>query len=72
VIALANFARLPAAILSEQQATIDQLKATAAHQQKQIEALTATVRKVSDRIVLSAPASAKDAVKVAMASKAKR
>ena len=40
----------------EQQVAIAQLKATAAQQQKQIEALTATVRKVSERVELSAPA----------------
>jgi hypothetical protein len=42
--------------VEEQQAAIAQLKATAAQQQKQIEALTATVRKVTARIDLSAPA----------------
>ena len=41
--------------MEEQQAAIAQLKATAAQQQKQIEALTATVRKVSDQIALSKP-----------------
>jgi len=33
---------------------IEQLKTTAAQQQKQIEALTDTVRKVSERVELSA------------------
>jgi hypothetical protein len=42
--------------VEEQQATIVQLKATAVQQQKQIEALTATVQKVSDQIALSRPA----------------
>ena len=42
--------------VEEQAATIAQMKATAAQQQKQIEALTATVRKVSKRVELSAPA----------------
>jgi len=36
---------------------MQQLKATVAHQQKQIEALTATVQKVSDQVALSKPAS---------------
>jgi uncharacterized coiled-coil protein SlyX len=40
--------------VEEQQAAIAQLKATAAQQQKQIEALTATVRKVSERVELTA------------------
>jgi hypothetical protein len=35
---------------------VQQLKATVAQQQKQIETLTATVQKVSERIELSAPA----------------
>jgi hypothetical protein len=35
---------------------VQQLKETVAQQQKQIEALTATVRKVSERVELSAPA----------------
>jgi hypothetical protein len=39
--------------VEEQQAAIAQLKATAAQQEKQIEALTATVQKVSDQVVLS-------------------
>jgi uncharacterized coiled-coil protein SlyX len=34
--------------VTEQQTTIEQLKAAAAQQQKQIEALTATVQKVSE------------------------
>ena len=42
--------------VAEQQNTIAELKTTVAQQQKQIEALTATVRKVSERIALSAPA----------------
>jgi uncharacterized coiled-coil protein SlyX len=49
--------------VEEQQATIMRLESkvakqelTAAQQQKQIEALTATVRKVSERVELSAPA----------------
>ena len=42
--------------VEEQQAAIAQLKANAAQQQKQIEALTATVQKVSDQIALSKPA----------------
>jgi uncharacterized coiled-coil protein SlyX len=42
--------------VAEQQSTIAQLKTTVAQQQKQIEALTATVRKVSERVELSAPA----------------
>jgi flagellar biosynthesis chaperone FliJ len=35
---------------------VQQLKATVAQQQKQIEALTATVEKVSDQVALSKPA----------------
>jgi uncharacterized coiled-coil protein SlyX len=35
--------------VTEQQTTIEQLKAAAAQQQKQIEALTATVQKVSEQ-----------------------
>jgi cell division protein FtsB len=35
---------------------VQELKATVAQQQKQIEALTATVQKVSDQIALSKPA----------------
>ena len=42
--------------VAEQQSTIAELKTTIAQQQKQIEALTATVRKVSERVELSAPA----------------
>jgi hypothetical protein len=40
----------------EQQSTIAELKTTVAQQQKQIEALTATVQKVSDQVALSKPA----------------
>ena len=36
--------------VAEQQSTIAELKTTVAQQQKQIEALTATVRKVSERV----------------------
>ena len=39
----------------EQQSTITALKGAVAQQQKQIEALTATVQKVSDQIALSKP-----------------
>src|SRR5438128_9996343 len=42
--------------VAEQQSTIAELKAALAKQQKQIEALTSTVRKVSDWVELSAPA----------------
>jgi uncharacterized coiled-coil protein SlyX len=42
--------------VAEQQGTIAELKTTVAQQQKQIEALTATVPKVSDRVELSASA----------------
>jgi uncharacterized coiled-coil protein SlyX len=42
--------------VAEQESTIAELKTTVAQQQKQIEALTATVRKVSDRVELSEPA----------------
>ena len=42
--------------VAEQQSTIAELKTAVAQQQKQIEALTATVRKVSERVELSAPA----------------
>ena len=35
---------------------VQDLKATVAQQQKQIEALTATVQKVSDQVALSKPA----------------
>jgi len=40
----------------EQQSTIAALKGAVAQQQKQIEALTATVQKVSDQVALSKPA----------------
>ena len=40
----------------EQQSTIAELKTSVAQQQKQIEALIATVWKVSERVELSAPA----------------
>jgi len=43
--------------VKEQQATIQQLKTTAAQQQKQIEALTATVQKVSDQLEVDKPRS---------------
>ena len=36
--------------------SVQDLKATVAQQQKQIEALTSTVQKVSDQIALSKPA----------------
>jgi uncharacterized coiled-coil protein SlyX len=42
--------------LQEQEATITQLKAAVTQQQKQIEALTAIVQKVSDQVALSKPA----------------
>jgi uncharacterized coiled-coil protein SlyX len=42
--------------VAEQQSTIAELKTTVAQKQKQIEVLTATVRKVSERVELSAPA----------------
>jgi uncharacterized coiled-coil protein SlyX len=42
--------------VAEQESTIAELKAALAQQQKQIEALTATVRKVSDQVALSNPA----------------
>jgi len=42
--------------VEKQQAAIAQLKATSAQQQKKIEALTATLQKVSERVELSAPA----------------
>ncbi|MFN2509790.1 MAG: hypothetical protein ABR589_13620, partial [Chthoniobacterales bacterium] len=41
--------------VQEQQGTIAELKAAAAQQQKQIEALTAGLQKVSTRIELAAP-----------------
>ena len=68
----------------EQEATIAQLKsavaqqrkdfqATAAHQQKQIEALTAGLQKVSAQVEMSKPASqmVANTVKVAIAAKAR-
>jgi uncharacterized coiled-coil protein SlyX len=42
--------------VAEQQSTIAELKTTIAQQQKQIEALTATVQKVSDQVALRKPA----------------
>src|SRR6266478_2086390 len=42
--------------VAEQESTIAELKATMAKQQKQIEALTASVQKVSDQVALSKPA----------------
>jgi hypothetical protein len=42
--------------VAEQQSTIAELKTTVAQQQKQIEALTATVQKVSDQVGLGKPA----------------
>jgi len=42
--------------IAEQQCTIAELKTTVARQQKQIEALTATVQKVSNQIALGKPA----------------
>jgi uncharacterized coiled-coil protein SlyX len=42
--------------VTEQQSTIAELKTTVAQQQKQIEALTDAMRKVSERVELSAPA----------------
>ena len=42
--------------VAEQQSTIAELKTTVAQQQKQIDALTATVQKVSDQVALSKPA----------------
>jgi len=50
------FGQLKHRNVAEQQSTIAELKTTVARQQKQIEALTATVQKVSDQIVLSKPA----------------
>ena len=41
--------------VADQQSTIAELKTTIAQQQKQIEALTATVQKVSDQVALSQP-----------------
>ena len=43
--------------VAAQQSTIAELKTIVAQQQKQIETLTATVQKVSERIELSAPLS---------------
>ena len=42
--------------VAQQESTIAELKTTVAQQQKQIEALTATVQKVSDQVALSKPA----------------
>ena len=42
--------------VAEQQRIIAELKTTVVEQQKQIEALTATVQKVSDQVALSKPA----------------
>ena len=42
--------------VTEQQKTIAELKTTVAQQQRQIEALAATLRRVSERVELSAPA----------------
>jgi uncharacterized coiled-coil protein SlyX len=42
--------------VAEQQSTIAQLKTTVAQQQKQIEALSVVVQKVSDQIALRKPA----------------
>jgi uncharacterized coiled-coil protein SlyX len=42
--------------VAEQQSTIAELKTTVVQQQKQIEALTVTVQKVSDQVALSQPA----------------
>jgi uncharacterized coiled-coil protein SlyX len=42
--------------VAEQQSTLTELKTTVAQQQKQIEALTSIVQKVSDQITLSKPA----------------
>ena len=43
-------------VVQQQQATINELKTTVAQQEKRIEALTATVQKVSDQVALSKPA----------------
>ena len=43
--------------LAEQQSTIAELKSMVAQQQKQVEALTATVQKVSDQVALESPRS---------------
>jgi len=42
--------------LLQERHSIAELKTTAAQQQKQIEALTATLQKVSDQVALSKPA----------------
>ena len=42
--------------VAEQQSTIAELKTTVAQEQKQIEALTATVQKVSNQLALGKPA----------------
>jgi uncharacterized coiled-coil protein SlyX len=42
--------------LAEMKSVVSKQEAVIAQQQKQIEALTATVRKVSERVELSAPA----------------
>ena len=42
--------------VTEQQSTIAELNTTVAQQQKQIEALTATVQKVSEQVALGKPA----------------
>jgi uncharacterized coiled-coil protein SlyX len=42
--------------VAEQESTIAELKTTVAQQQKQIEALTASVQKISDQVALSKPA----------------
>ena len=43
-------------MVQELKSIVAKQEATAAQQQKQIEALTATVRKVSDQVALSKPA----------------
>ena len=43
-------------VVQQQQATINELKTTVAQQEKRIEALTATVQRVSDQVALSKPA----------------
>ena len=42
--------------VADQESTIAELKTTVAQQEKQIEALTATIQKVSDQVALSKPA----------------
>jgi uncharacterized coiled-coil protein SlyX len=42
--------------VAAQQSTIAELKTTVAQQQRQIEALTATVQKVSDQVAVNKPA----------------